>query len=87
MVSTANLHPYNSFFELSSNRRDIWHGTDMAGGGAMRVSWKEAKVDAMGATAFAFCHLAGVEVRVGRPRQEHAGEVAQRGLRLRRDGR
>ncbi|GFR39744.1 hypothetical protein Agub_g226, partial [Astrephomene gubernaculifera] len=29
----------NGYFELSSNRRDIWHGEDMAGSGARRAQW------------------------------------------------
>jgi len=29
----------NGYFELSSNRRDIWHGEDMAGEGRMRSQW------------------------------------------------
>ena len=31
----------NGYFELSSNRRDIWSGTDMAGDGALRAKWNE----------------------------------------------
>ena len=27
------------FFELSSNRRDIWHGTGMVGVGQLRCDW------------------------------------------------
>ncbi len=29
----------NAYFELSSNRRDIWYGSDMTGDGAVRSSW------------------------------------------------
>ncbi|KAL3502258.1 hypothetical protein ACH5RR_036707 [Cinchona calisaya] len=29
----------NAYFELSSNRRDIWFGSDMAGGGKKRSDW------------------------------------------------
>ena len=32
----------NAYFELSSNRRDIWFGEDMAGGGAARSEWNRA---------------------------------------------
>jgi hypothetical protein len=32
----------NAYFELSSNRRDIWFGGDMAGGGAARSEWNAA---------------------------------------------
>ena len=34
----------NGYFELSSNRRDIWHGTDMAGDGKMRADWNLALI-------------------------------------------
>lgn len=29
----------NGYFELSSNRRDIWSGSDMAGAGKLRSKW------------------------------------------------
>lgn len=29
----------NGYFELSSNRRDIWHGDDMTGDGKLRSEW------------------------------------------------
>ena len=29
----------NGTFELSSNRRDIWHGSSMSGDGAARANW------------------------------------------------
>ena len=29
----------NGYFELSSNRRDIWSGSDMAGAGKLRSEW------------------------------------------------
>ncbi|GLI60510.1 hypothetical protein VaNZ11_002673 [Volvox africanus] len=32
----------NGYFELSSNRRDIWYGGDMSGAGAARSSWNIA---------------------------------------------
>ncbi|EFJ44918.1 hypothetical protein VOLCADRAFT_118510 [Volvox carteri f. nagariensis] len=39
----------NGYFELSSNRRDIWYGGDMAGAGAARSSWNVALMaDALG---------------------------------------
>ena len=31
----------NGFFELSSNRRDVWHGSDLIGVGAIRCEWNE----------------------------------------------
>ena len=35
----------NGFFELSSNRRDIWHGRDMAGAGQLRSEWNVALLE------------------------------------------
>ena len=32
----------NGYFELSANRRDIWHGTDMTGAGKLRSEWNHA---------------------------------------------
>ena len=32
----------NGYFELSSNRRDIWYGTDMTGAGKQRSDWNVA---------------------------------------------
>ena len=29
----------NAFFELSTNRRDIWYGSDLQGVGKLRHSW------------------------------------------------
>ncbi|EQC38856.1 hypothetical protein SDRG_03814 [Saprolegnia diclina VS20] len=41
----------NGYFELSSNRRDIWHGDDMTGEGRMRSEWNKALlVDAVAPT-------------------------------------
>jgi hypothetical protein len=35
----------NGFFELSSNRRDIWYGTDMVGAGKLRSDWNCALIE------------------------------------------
>lgn len=43
----------NGFFELSSNRRDIWFGDDMAGGGALRSEWNCALLSDVAAPAYA----------------------------------
>lgn len=42
----------NAFFELSSNRRDIWYGTDMAGMGAARAQWNLTLLEAAVAPAW-----------------------------------
>lgn len=31
----------NGYFELSSNRRDVWYGKDMQGGGRARSDWNQ----------------------------------------------
>ncbi|KAK7407784.1 hypothetical protein VNO78_09866 [Psophocarpus tetragonolobus] len=38
-ISTGLPAHVNAYFELSSNRRDIWFGSDMAGGGRKRSDW------------------------------------------------
>lgn len=38
-ISTGLPAHINAYFELSSNRRDIWFGNDMAGGGKVRSDW------------------------------------------------
>ncbi|XP_059447074.1 uncharacterized protein LOC132178626 isoform X3 [Corylus avellana] len=38
-ISTGLPAHINAYFELSSNRRDIWFGNDMAGGGKKRSDW------------------------------------------------
>ncbi|KAK9106331.1 hypothetical protein Syun_022342 [Stephania yunnanensis] len=38
-ISTGLPVHVNAYFELSSNRRDIWFGNDMAGGGKARSDW------------------------------------------------
>ena len=43
----------NAYFELSSNRRDIWFGEDMAGGGAARSEWNRALLELVAAPAYA----------------------------------
>ena len=43
----------NAYFELSSNRRDIWFGGDMAGGGAARSEWNQALLTKVCAPCYA----------------------------------
>ena len=43
----------NAYFELSSNRRDIWFGGDMSGGGAARSEWNGALLADAVAPAYA----------------------------------
>ncbi|MEW5316662.1 MAG: hypothetical protein WDW38_008017 [Sanguina aurantia] len=45
----------NGYFELSSNRRDIWQGKDMSGAGAQRASWNTAIMQ--DALAPCYCRL------------------------------
>ncbi|XP_072965979.1 uncharacterized protein [Typha angustifolia] len=48
----------NAYFELSSNRRDIWFGNDMAGGGKVRSEWNICLLEDVVAPAYA--HLLAV---------------------------
>jgi hypothetical protein len=41
MPLLAPLTQVNGYFELSSNRRDIWYGGDMQGIGRLRSQWNE----------------------------------------------
>ena len=43
----------NGYFELSSNRRDIWYGDDMAGGGKLRANWNRCLLEDAAAPAYA----------------------------------
>lgn len=51
-VSTGLPVAINGYFELSSNRRDIWHGDDMSGAGAARARWNEALLKLVAAPAY-----------------------------------
>ncbi|GAX84471.1 hypothetical protein CEUSTIGMA_g11891.t1 [Chlamydomonas eustigma] len=53
----------NAFFELSSNRRDIWYGDDMSGSGASRAHWNAALLSDALAPAYArlLLEMSGVE--------------------------
>jgi sacsin len=42
----------NAYFELSSNRRDIWFGNDMAGGGKKRSDWNISLLEDVAAPAY-----------------------------------
>ncbi|CAH9144035.1 unnamed protein product [Cuscuta epithymum] len=42
----------NAYFELSSNRRDIWFGNDMAGGGKKRSEWNRFLLEDIAAPAY-----------------------------------
>lgn len=45
----------NGYFELSSNRRDVWHGDDMTGEGKLRSEWNASLlVDAVAPAYIAF---------------------------------
>ncbi|WCJ40041.1 Zinc finger C3HC4 type (RING finger) family protein [Euphorbia peplus] len=51
-ISTGLPAHINSYFELSSNRRDIWFGNDMAGGGKKRSEWNMYILEAVAAPAY-----------------------------------
>ena len=61
----------NAYFELSSNRRDIWHGDDMAGGGALRSEWNTVLLTDVVAPAYARL-LAEAPRRTGTPDATYA---------------
>ncbi|EFJ19830.1 hypothetical protein SELMODRAFT_152901 [Selaginella moellendorffii] len=43
----------NGYFELSANRRDIWYGGDMVGGGKLRSQWNSFLLQDAAAPAYA----------------------------------
>jgi sacsin len=43
-VTGLPLH-INGYFELSSNRRDVWHGADMAGAGRLRAQVRRGRLN------------------------------------------
>ncbi|TVU16550.1 hypothetical protein EJB05_40121, partial [Eragrostis curvula] len=51
-ISTSIPVHVNAYFELSSNRRDIWIGNDMAGGGRIRSEWNLALLEDVVAPAY-----------------------------------
>lgn len=57
-VNTGLPAHVNAYFELSSNRRDIWFGNDMAGGGKVRSEWNACLLEDVIAPAYA--HLLAV---------------------------
>ncbi|GFQ05377.1 sacsin [Phtheirospermum japonicum] len=54
----------NAYFELSSNRRDIWYGDDMTGDGKMRSDWNMYLLEEVVAPAYAH-HLETVGLQFG----------------------
>ncbi|CAK7337978.1 unnamed protein product [Dovyalis caffra] len=53
-ISTGLPAHINSYFELSSNRRDIWFGNDMAGGGKKRSDWNIYILEDVAAPAYGY---------------------------------
>ncbi|CAB4295974.1 unnamed protein product [Prunus armeniaca] len=51
-ISTGLPAHVNAYFELSSNRRDIWFGNDMAGGGKKRSDWNMYLLEGVVAPAY-----------------------------------
>ncbi|XP_075490038.1 uncharacterized protein LOC142528761 isoform X2 [Primulina tabacum] len=51
-ISTGLPVHVNAYFELSSNRRDIWFGDDMVGGGKMRSDWNMYLLEEVVAPAY-----------------------------------
>lgn len=53
-ISTGLPAHINSYFALSSNRRDIWFGNDMAGGGKKRSDWNIYILEDVAAPAYGY---------------------------------
>ncbi|XP_020275406.1 sacsin [Asparagus officinalis] len=51
IITSLPVH-INAYFELSSNRRDIWFGNDMAGGGKTRSEWNICLLEDVVAPAY-----------------------------------
>jgi hypothetical protein len=59
---TTNLRQnINGYFELSSNRRDIWQGSDMAGEGMTRAQWNRALLASIAAPSMIRVILAAIK--------------------------
>lgn len=54
-INACTCLQVNGFFELSSNRRDIWKGNDMDGDGRTRSQWNEALIRDVIAPSFVRC--------------------------------
>ena len=52
----------NGLFELSSNRRDLWHGKDLSGIGKKRADWNSALLSDGGAVAYVRLLVAATKV-------------------------
>ncbi|XP_051132159.1 uncharacterized protein LOC127252147 isoform X2 [Andrographis paniculata] len=53
-ISTGFPVHVNAYFELSSNRRDIWFGDDMTGDGKMRSDWNIYLLEEVVAPAYGY---------------------------------
>ncbi|KAM0836846.1 hypothetical protein ACQ4PT_062049 [Festuca glaucescens] len=60
-INTSIPVHVNAYFELSSNRRDIWIGNDMAGGGRVRSEWNLALLEDVAAPAYGYLLAAMAE--------------------------
>ncbi|MQL84580.1 hypothetical protein Taro_017078 [Colocasia esculenta] len=62
-ISTGLPVHLNAYFELSANRRDIWFGNDMAGGGKARSEWNSSLLGDVVAPAYAhFLDIIAAEI-------------------------
>jgi hypothetical protein len=62
-VTTNFKQNINGYFELSSNRRDIWQGSDMAGEGMTRAQWNRALLASIAAPSMIRVILATIKER------------------------
>ncbi|KAL5993451.1 hypothetical protein ACLOJK_014376 [Asimina triloba] len=63
-ITTGLPTHINAYFELSSNRRDIWFGNDMTGGGKVRSDWNIFLLEDVVAPAYGHL-LAKVAAEIG----------------------
>ncbi|KAF3777352.1 Sacsin [Nymphaea thermarum] len=63
-ISTGLPVHINSYFELSSNRRDIWFGNDMTGCGKVRSDWNISLLEDVAAPAYGYL-LAEIAKEIG----------------------
>jgi sacsin len=68
----------NGYFELSSNRRDIWTGEDLVGAGAKRSDWNSALLEDLIAPSLGRAILDAASLLTAAAGLPHRGVVTQR---------
>ena len=66
----------NAFFELSTNRRDIWYGADLQGAGKLRSDWNAALLQVrLSRSAAAVAHC--VQLRAGCHAKQSGEQISE----------